>query len=255
MLCELESGDLAKKQVEAMLQEQALTDELTGLPNRRLLTERLSQLLAISAREKRIVAVLYIDLDGFKLVNDSLGHTVGDLLLVQVAQALRTSIRQSDTLARLGGDEFMVLLNGVHNKEDCERVANTLLDAFRKAFIVEGHEIVIGASIGISVFPEHGADVVTLLQHADAAMYAAKKNGKNQIRCFTPELGSIARERMTLENQMRGAISRGEISLHYQPEFDVQSGRLVRFEALARWTHPSQSPKRPDKLSRWVHFC
>jgi diguanylate cyclase (GGDEF)-like protein len=239
MLCELESGDLAKKQVEAMLQEQALTDELTGLPNRRLLTERLSQLLAISAREKRIVAVLYIDLDGFKLVNDSLGHTVGDLLLVQVAQALRTSIRQSDTLARLGGDEFMVLLNGVHNKEDCERVANTLLDAFRKAFIVEGHEIVIGASIGISVFPEHGADVVTLLQHADAAMYAAKKNGKNQIRCFTPELGSIARERMTLENQMRGAISRGEISLHYQPEFDVQSGRLVRFEALARWTHPT----------------
>jgi diguanylate cyclase (GGDEF)-like protein len=239
MLCELETGDLAKKQVEAMLQQQALTDELTGLPNRRLLSEGLSHALAIAERERHVVALLYIDLDGFKVVNDSLGHTVGDLLLVQVAQSLRARIRKSDTLARLGGDEFTVLLNRVRSREEAELVATALLESLARPFIVEGHEIVIGASIGISVFPEHGADVVTLLQHADSAMYAAKKNGKNQIKSFTPELGSIARERMTLENQLRGAISRGEIHLHYQPEFDVTTGRLVRFEALARWTHPT----------------
>ena len=248
MLSELESRDIAKKQAETKLHELALTDELTRLPNRRLLSDRLSHSLAIAERENKLVALLYIDLDGFKLVNDSLGHTVGDLLLVQVAGRLQSRIRQADTLARLGGDEFTVLLNSLRSQEEAELVGRSLLESLVRPFVVEGHEIVIAASIGISVYPEHGADAVTLLQHADSAMYAAKKNGKNQVKSFTPEIGSTVRERMTLENQLRGAIARGEIHLHYQPEFDVATGRLIRFEALARWTHPVFGEIPPSKF-------
>jgi diguanylate cyclase (GGDEF)-like protein len=248
MLTELECGERAKKQAEAKLQEQALTDELTGLPNRRQLQDKLSQSLARAMCEPHIIALLYIDLDGFKLVNDSLGHTIGDQLLIQVAKRLRSRIRQADTLARLGGDEFTVLLNSLREKREAELVAASLLKFLTRQFVIEGHEIVIGASIGISLFPDHGADAITLLQQADSAMYAAKRNGKNQVKCFTPDLGSSARERLTLESQLRGAISRGEIHLHYQPEFDVMTRRLVRFEALARWTHSTLGEIPPMKF-------
>jgi diguanylate cyclase (GGDEF)-like protein len=248
MLSELEEGDLAKKKAEAQLQHQALTDELTGLPNRRLLSDRLAHSLAIAQREQRILALLYIDLDGFKLVNDSLGHTVGDLLLIQVAQRLRSRIRQADTLARLGGDEFTVVLTTLRAPQEAEVVAKSLLDALAEQFLVEGHEIVIGASIGVSLFPQDGADPVALLQHADSAMYAAKSDGKNQVKCFTPELRSLANERLSLESQLRGAIARGEIHLHYQPEFDIRTQRLTRFEALARWTHPAFGMVSPAKF-------
>jgi diguanylate cyclase (GGDEF)-like protein len=248
MLAQLEGGEQAKNEAEAKLQLQALTDELTGLPNRRLLYDRLSQCLALAKREGRIVALLYVDLDGFKLVNDSLGHTTGDLLLIQVAQRLRARLRHSDTLARLGGDEFTVLLNSLHANEEATLVATNLLNGLRRQFVIEGHEIVIGASIGISLFPEHGSDAVALLQEADSAMYAAKREGKNQVRCYTPELGSSVRERVTIESQLRGAIDRGEIHLEYQPEFDVSTRRLVRFEALARWTHPTLGSIPPMKF-------
>lgn len=248
MLSELEEGDLATREAEAKLQHQALTDELTGLPNRRLLSDRLAHSLAIAQREQRILALLYIDLDGFKPVNDSLGHTVGDLLLIQVAQRLRSRIRQADTLARLGGDEFTVILTTMRTTKEAEMVAGSLLDVLSEQFVVAGHEIVIGASIGISLFPQDGADAVTLLQQADTAMYAAKGSGKNQVQCFTAELGSSLRERLSLENQLRGAIARGEIHLHYQPEFDVCSHRLIRFEALARWTHPILGTIPPAKF-------
>jgi diguanylate cyclase (GGDEF)-like protein len=248
MLSELEKRDLAKLAAEQKLQDLAVTDELTGLPNRRLLADRLSQTLAAAKRGRHMAAVLYIDLDGFKLVNDSLGHTVGDVLLGQVAQRLQSRIRQSDTLARIGGDEFTVILANLPAREEAERVAQTLLEVLTKPFVIENHEITIGASIGISLFPDNAADGTDLLQHADSAMYAAKRSGKNQVTYFTPELGASVRERLSLENQLRGAVARGEIGVHYQPEFDVPSRRLVRFEALARWSHPMLGMIPPGKF-------
>jgi diguanylate cyclase (GGDEF)-like protein len=248
MLSELEEGELAKKEVEVRLQQQAVTDELTGLPNRRLFSDRLAQSMAIAQRELRLLALLYVDLDGFKLVNDSLGHTTGDLLLVEVAQRLRSRIRKADTLARIGGDEFTVVLTTLRTPNEAELVARDLLESLSQQFLVEGHEIGIGASIGFSVFPRDAADPVSLLQQADSAMYSAKHSGKNQVKGFTPELGSFARERLTVENQLRGAIAREEIHLHYQPEFDVLSHRLVRFEALARWVHPALGTIPPAKF-------
>lgn len=248
MLAELELRDVAKQQAEEKLQYQALTDELTGLPNRRLLSDRLTQTLAIARRERNIVAVLYIDLDGFKLVNDSLGHMVGDLLLGQVSERLQSRIRQSDTLARLGGDEFTVVLSKLTSKEDAGRVGISLLEALSRPFFIENQEITISGSIGISLFPENGTDGADLLQQADSAMYTAKRNGKNQMMYFTTELGSMVRERLSLENQLRGAIARNEIAVHYQPEFDIVSGHLIRFEALARWTHPTLGTIPPLKF-------
>jgi len=250
MLAELEKGELAKKEAEAELQRQALTDELTGLPNRRLLSDRLAQSVAIARREQRILALLYIDLDGFKLVNDSLGHRIGDLLLAQVAKRLRSKVRQADTLARLGGDEFTVVVTFLKSPEDASKVALSLLETLSNPFTVEGHEISIGASVGISLFPRDATDPWTLLQQADSAMYAAKRKGKNQSRYFTAEIGLSAREQMSLENQLRGAIGRGEIHLEYQPEFDLATGRLIRFEALARWTHPVLGSISPSKFIR-----
>lgn len=248
MLVELERRDTQKKHAEAKLQFQALNDPLTGLPNRRLLADRLHQTLALAGREGRMVALLYIDLDGFKLVNDSLGHGIGDLLLVQVAERLRTRVRQSDTLARLGGDEFTVILTGIHAKEEAVLVARSLLDVLTSPFALEDHQLTVGASIGISIFPENAKDAADLMQQADSAMYAAKRDGKNRAMYFTPELGSSVRERLNLENQLRGAIARGEIHVHYQPEFDVSSHCLVRFEALARWTHPTLGMIPPDRF-------
>lgn len=248
MLSELERRDAAKRSAEGKLQVQALNDALTGLPNRRLLADRLSQVLAVARRESRIVALLYIDLDGFKLVNDSLGHSVGDALLVKVATRLQSRVRQSDVLARLGGDEFTVVLGSIHAQEEAALVAKALLEVLATPFLIGDHQLMIVASIGISIFPQNAKDAADLMQQADSAMYAAKREGKNRAMYFTPELGSLVRERMNLENQLRGAIARGEIHVHYQPEFDVLSNRLVRFEALARWFHPTLGTIPPGKF-------
>jgi diguanylate cyclase len=248
MLAELECHEEAQKNAEAKLQYQALNDALTDLPNRRLFSDRLTQVVARARRESRIVALLYIDLDGFKLVNDSLGHSIGDLLLVQVADRFQLRVRESDTLARLGGDEFTVVLSGLHKKEEAGLVAACLLEGLATPFAVESHQLTIGASIGISVFPDNAKDAAVLTQHADSAMYASKRDGRNRFTYFTPELGSLVRERLNLENQLRGAIGRGEIHVHYQPEFDVETGQLVRFEALARWVHPTLGKIPPVKF-------
>ncbi len=248
MLAELEQRDLAKKNAEAKLQHQALNDELTGLPNRRLLADRLAHSLAIAKRESQTLALLYIDLDGFKLVNDSLGHTFGDVLLGELSERLRSRVRESDTLARIGGDEFTVILANLRDIDDAAVVAQGLLEAMGAPFLINDHKITISASVGISVFPKDAGDPVDLLQKADTAMYAAKRNGKNAISYFTPELGSAMRERLNLETQLRGAIDRKEICVHYQPEFDVASHRLTRFEALARWFHPTLGTISPAKF-------
>ncbi len=227
---------------------ESLNDPLTGLPNRRLLLNTLPHMLATARSEGSMMALLYIDLDGFKLVNDSLGHPIGDALLIQVAACLRSWIRESDLLSRLGGDEFMLILDKLPAREDAALVAENLLDAISHPFHVEGHELAIGASIGISVFPEDASDAEELMRQADSAMYAAKREGKNRVMNFTPEIGFLVQERLSLENLLRGAVARREISLHYQPEFEVANLRLVGFEALARWTHPTLGAIPPDRF-------
>jgi diguanylate cyclase (GGDEF)-like protein/PAS domain S-box-containing protein len=223
-------------------------DALTGLHNRRFMSDELNSILARATREKSMIGVIYLDLDGFKAVNDSLGHSIGDSLLVEVAKCLRSRVRAADVLARLGGDEFLVLLCGLHASEEAAKVAAELLETISNPLSVEGHDITIGASIGISIFPDSAMSGEELLRQADSAMYAAKREGKNRVMYFTPEIGSLVHERLTLENELRGAIARNEISVHYQPEFEVATLRLVRFEALARWTHPTLGQIPPDKF-------
>ena len=247
-LSELEKREVEKREVEAKLQYQALNDELTGLPNRQLLADRLAHALSVAHRENQRVALVYIDLDGFKLVNDSLGHPVGDILLTQVADRLRSRVRRSDTLARLGGDEFAVVLSGLNAKENAGVVAAEILEALASTFTIEGHVITISASIGVSFYPENGSNAAHLLQQADGAMYSAKRSGKSRMKYFSEELGVAARERLNLETELRTAIALGQIKVHYQPEFDLDSRRLIRFEALVRWMHPTLGTIPPDKF-------
>lgn len=248
MIAELERRNLMARQAETTLHNQARTDALTGLPNRRLFTESLSQAVAFARRDNRTVGLLYIDLDGFKHVNDSLGHFVGDQLLCEVAARLNGRIRQSDMLARVGGDEFTVILRSIRGPDDAGTAANSLLQSLSKPFRVDGREIAVGASIGISTLDDSHCDATELLKQADSAMYAAKRTGRNRAAYFSSEIGNLARERLTLESELRGAINRGEIYVHYQPEFDLSSNRLVRFEALARWRHPSLGEIPPDRF-------
>ncbi|MGA7524992.1 MAG: EAL domain-containing protein [Acidobacteriaceae bacterium] len=248
MLQELERQAAETRAFAAQLEHQAFNDDLTGLPNRRLLSDRLQHALAVAYRHQLQVALVYVDLDGFKLVNDSLGHGIGDLLLRQVATRVQSRVRQSDTLARLGGDEFAVVVSGAGAANDAAQVSTALLDVLTPPFFIQDHEIAIGASIGISLFPENGATPALLLQQADSAMYEAKKLGKNRMVYFSPELGASLRERQHLETQLRSALTNGEIVVWYQPEFDVVSRRLVRFEALARWRHPVLGMISPGKF-------
>lgn len=248
MITELERRNLMARKAEATLHSQARTDALTGLPNRRLFTESLAQAVAFARRDKRNLGLLYIDLDGFKHVNDSLGHFVGDQLLCEVAARLNGRIRKSDMLARVGGDEFTVILRSVQGCEDAGAAASSLLQSLSKPFRVDDREIAIGASIGISILDDSHGDATELLKQADNAMYAAKRGGRNRAVHFSCELGNLARERLTLESELRTAMHRGEIYVHYQPEFNLQSNRLVCFEALARWRHPTLGEISPDRF-------
>jgi len=249
MLAELKRRELLAKQAELRLQHQACTDALTGLPNRRLFSDCLVQAIALAQREGRILGLLYIDLDGFKLVNDSLGHSIGDTLLCEVAMRFKQNVRKADVLARVGGDEFTVILSSLHEAADASHVAETLLTCLSKPFRIDGHDITIGASVGISTLDDPAtAENVDLLQQADSAMYAAKRNGRNRAVFFTNDLGLMARERLMIENELRGAIERNEIYVHYQPEFNVFTGEIVRFEALARWRHPTLGEITPDRF-------
>ena len=248
MIEELHARDIAMAEADAKLQHQALSDALTGLPNRRLLSDRLSQNIAAAKRDGTMVALLYIDLDGFKLVNDSFGHNFGDALLVRVAERFTARIRKTDTLSRLGGDEFALVINRLKDVGHAESLAESLLQAIAKPFEIDGQEITIGASIGICAFPTQANDESELLQFADSAMYSAKRSGKNRVVLFTKDLGESVRERLTIENQLRRAIENGDICVHYQPEFEIGSRNLVRFEALARWTHPTLGNIPPSKF-------
>ena len=238
MVAEIQRRERFGKDAESRVKQMALIDDLTGLPNRRLLADRLSQSITKAQRDLSLFALLHIDLDAFKLINDSFGHEIGDLVLAKVAQRLRTRYRQSDTLARIAGDEFALILDRIQERGDALSAAQSVLDTLKEPFAINGRSIQISASVGISVFPD-AHDFGQLLQQADCAMYAAKRSGKGRIVQYSDDLGSAARERLSIESALQHAIAKGEISLRYQPEYDLLSNRIVRFEALARWNHPS----------------
>jgi diguanylate cyclase (GGDEF)-like protein len=235
------------RQLTDKLSYQAQHDALTGLPNRFLLEDRLQQAIAYANRHESQLAVLIIDLDGFKYINDTVGHQCGDQLLIEVARRLRSVTRRTDTLARIGGDEFCLVLSDLHRAGDSFQVAHTCLDILRKPFLIAEREYSISASIGASFYPEHGAEPELLQQNADTAMYHAKFNGKNGVQVFTPEINAHLRERLELMADLRHALENGELHLVYQPQF-VSSGVLSGFEALLRWNHPRRGIIPPDKF-------
>jgi len=226
------------KRSEADLDYLAHHDPLTELPNRLLFNARLDYAIQRARRAGTALAVLFLDLDRFKTVNDSLGHPVGDTLLRKVAALLSASVRNEDTVARLGGDEFVIVLEGVRNTGDASAVAENILFALNKRFDLDGQAVFISASIGISMYPADGDDVTTLLQNSDAAMYRSKEEGRNTFRFYSTELTRTAHERLTLETALRRAIDRQEFVLHFQPQVDVINGAIVGAEALVRWLHP-----------------
>lgn len=236
------------KHAQARLDHQAHHDPLTGLPNRLLFENRLRLTLESVQTEDQQGAVLFLDLDRFKQINDSLGHPVGDQLLKVIAARLRHQLREGDTVARLGGDEFILLLPDLHSERDAERAAQKLLDCFTAPFTIDEHEFFISASIGISLYPKDGTDVATLVKNADAAMYQSKAKGRNRSERYTRSLTFRVNERMELEQELRRALERDELSLHYQPKQCLRSQRLVGAEALLRWRHPTFGDIPPDRF-------
>lgn len=239
-----------RRRAEEELRHLAYYDAVTGLPNRTLLEDRLGKAMAAARRRKEKVALLFLDLDHFKVINDSLGHAAGDLVLNEVANRLRRWVREQDTVARLGGDEFVIVVNGVKEIGDVAVAARRVLDALTAEAVIEGRTLSIGCSLGISIFPDHGADTVALVKNADAAMYSAKENGRNNFQFFTPEMNAQVVERLNLESDLRGALQRNELFLVYQPQSDIASGRLIGAEALLRWQHPTLGLIPPDKFIR-----
>ncbi len=225
---------------ESRLNYLAYYDVLTGLPNRTLFQDRLDQALTSANRREGRLALLLIDLDDFKHINDSLGHHAGDLLLQQLATRLAGSLREGDTVARIGGDEFVSILSNVASEEDASVVTQKILKLAAEPYTIDGHELFVTCSIGISFYPKDGEDAETLLQHADAALYRAKKQGGNNAQFCTAEMNAKALQRLTLENELRHALKRQEFLLHYQPRVNLHSGEITGMEALVRWQHPKQ---------------
>ncbi len=239
-----------RKVAEDRVQFLAYYDSLTELPNRTLLQDRLSQALATARRRKEKVALLFLDLDRFKDINDSLGHPVGDLLLQEVAKRLRRFARAQDTVTRLGGDEFLIVLTGVKEAADAAVAAERLMDAMTAEFVVQGHLLNISCSLGVSVFPDHGAESETLIKNADAAMYSAKDYGRKNFQFFTETMNAQVMERLKLESSLRLALERRELFLLYQPQMDIATRKIIGLEALLRWQHPELGLVPPDKFIR-----
>jgi diguanylate cyclase (GGDEF)-like protein len=229
-----------RRDAEAQIRFMATHDALTGLPNRTLFRDRLEQVLVRARRTGEKVAVLCLDLDRFKAVNDTLGHPVGDLLLSAVAQRIKTHLSATETVARLGGDEFAILQAGPEQPQGVTALAQRLVDAMRDPFFVDGHKLNIGVSIGVALAPSDGFDVDSLLKCADLALYRAKAEGRDTFRFFEQAMDTEVQARRAIETHMREALGRGEFQLHYQPFMNIARGEVVGFEALLRWKHPSR---------------
>lgn len=234
--------------LEKKLEYQATHDSLTGLPNRVLMLDRLQHALEYAKRHQSLFAILFFDLNRFKLINDSLGHAAGDELLKCVAKRLGFMLRKTDTLSRIGGDEFIVIVSNLKQELDAGTIANHLLDAFKDNFDILGQSLSVSSSIGISVYPRDGTTIGELLRNADAAMYKAKNQGMNQFQFYTAELGKQIAARLELENDLHNALTNNEFILHYQPQYDVISKKISAIEALIRWNHPQKGLLLP------IHF-
>jgi diguanylate cyclase (GGDEF)-like protein/PAS domain S-box-containing protein len=253
----------ARKQAEERIQYLATRDALTGLPNRALLGDRANQAILSAARGRQRLAVLFLDLDRFKLVNDSLGHHAGDALLRAVAERLGGTLRRDDTLARTGGDEFVLLWTGLKSSQDAALAAQRVLGVLARPFTVEGHTLGITASVGISVYPEDGRDFAELQKNADAALHHAKETGRNTFRFSSPVLNARAVERLAMENDLRHALARGELLLHWQPVLRAEgnprkaatAARVVGAEVLVRWQHPREGLLMPDRFVPVAEEC
>ncbi|MEQ1659321.1 MAG: EAL domain-containing protein, partial [Hylemonella sp.] len=236
-----------RKRYQEELERQANHDMLTGLPNRILLADRVEQGIARAARLGYYLTVVFIDLDNFKFINDSLGHGAGDELLKEIASRLSHCVRTSDTVARLGGDEFVLLLGDHFRASTVISQLRRVLAEIGRPVMLSGREFHVGASLGVAMYPADGEDPASLLKHADTAMYAAKNRGRNNFQFFTNELNRVADERLNLEAALRQAIEHDEFEVHYQPKVDHRR-RIVGVEALARWTHPEYGPISPDRF-------
>lgn len=267
VIATIESRKLAEQVQEAKIKLDHLAhhDVLTGLPNRILMYDRLAQAITLARRSDRPLAVLFLDLDRFKHINDSLGHPVGDQLLQSVGRRLLGCVRQSDTVSRLGGDEFVALLPNIDHPEDAALSAQKMIAAIALPHRIDQHDLHIGASIGISIYPEDGLDAETLIKHADTAMFHAKDNGRNTYAFFEQEMTAHAIARQSIEASLRLALERQEFVLHYQPKINLLSGTIVGIEALVRWQHPQRGLLEPAQfvtiaedsgmilpLGRWV---
>ena len=230
-------------------------DFLTGLPNRMLLNDRIRQAIAVAPRHKKQVAVLFLDLDGFKHINDSLGHAIGDKLLQSIAKRLADCVRASDTVSRLGGDEFVVLLSEVRDLEEAAIAAGRMLEAVAKIHFIDRNEIEVTTSIGISVHPGDGPDAETLIKNADEAMYQAKDKGRQNYQFFQPTMNARAVERQSIEESLRRGLERRELALHYQPKIHLTTGAIIGAEALIRWTHPTRGSVSPAQFISIAEAC
>lgn len=239
---------IARKEAEQNLTFFANHDTLTGLPNRAMFGQRLAQALARAQRNARMIAVLFVDLDRFKVINDTLGHDAGDRLLQQVAARLRACLREGDTIARQGGDEFVVLLEDIAEGTQASGAAQKILETVADPYVLGGQEFNVTASVGISIFPEDADDVQALLKNADIAMYRAKESGKNNFQFYSAQANRHSLEKLALETDLRHALDRGELHLQYQPKVCMRSGRITGVEALIRWRHPVRGAIAPAQF-------
>ena len=237
-----------RKAAQEQVQFLSFYDVLTGLPNRTLLRDRILMALLNARQRGEKVALLFLDLDRFKIINDSLGHSIGDLLLKQVAQRLKGWVQEQDTVAHMGGDEFLILLTGIKEIADAVAVAKRVVKSMASEFLIPSHSLNITCSLGISIFPDHGGDAETLIRHADQAMYSAKENGRNNVQLFRPGMSVEAAARMTLESSLRLAVAKKEFFLEYQPQLDLATGQITGCEALIRWRHPELGLVLPNKF-------
>ncbi len=238
---------IERKRYQEQLEYQANYDALTGLPNRNLLNDRLRQSV-FAQRFVRSIGVVFLDIDHFKFVNDSLGHNTGDKLLQKVAERLTETVRDGDTVARLGGDEFILILTDQPGQEVIYRAMQRIINKVAEPINVDGQELMVTCSAGISLYPQDGSDVETLLKNADAAMYQAKEKGRNNFQFYTAEMNRQVNERLQTETSLRRALERNEFELYYQPRINVRSGTLVGCEALLRWQHPERGMLLPERF-------
>jgi diguanylate cyclase (GGDEF)-like protein/PAS domain S-box-containing protein len=229
-----------RKEAEAFINFQAYHDLLTRLPNRALFTDRLSLAITQASRSKQKLAVMFLDLDRFKVVNDTLGHAMGDVLLQVVTHRLEHCLRKGDTLSRFGGDEFTLLLPAINNSNDARRIAKKLIDALKAPFQLGEHEVFVGVSIGIALYPEAGISIDQLIHNADIAMYHVKARGKDGYRFYSESMNIDTANRLSLERDLRQALDNSELRVYYQPQICAKSGRIVGLEALVRWQHPDR---------------